>query len=115
MKKVFLLLFILFTVSSAYSGTFINELELSIERALRGNKVEYVLHLPDGKEQIFTAADFTSGRIIERGGIPLYFELYKGAGLKKHNIMVNLQNANYYKLNIEKVFDRWEYSFHFYY
>ena len=113
MKNVILTTLILFAVNIAIAGDFIKELENSINR--KECKVTYTLHLSDGKEQVFTGHDFSSGGIIEKGGIPIYFEMYKGSGEKKQNIMININNANFYKLNIEKVMGVWEYDFHFYY
>ncbi|MES2622050.1 MAG: hypothetical protein V4615_14460 [Bacteroidota bacterium] len=113
MKNLFLTAFILLTAHTVFAADFIKELENSINR--KECKVTYTLHMGDGKEQIFTGHDFSSGGIIEKGSIPIYFEMYKGSGDKKQNIMININNAIYYKLNIEKVMGVWEYDFHFYY
>ena len=113
MKNLFLTAVILMAASSVFAADFIKELENSIGR--KECKVTYTLHMGESKEQIFTGHDFTSGGIIEKGGIPIYFEMYKGSGDKKQNIMININNAIYYKLNIEKVMGVWEYDFHFYY
>lgn len=115
MKKTILILLMLFTFNSVFAADFIGELKLSIDRAQKGSKVEYVLHLPNGNEEIYTGADFIKGRIIERDGIPLYFELFNQFGTYKRHIMISLQNANYYELDIEKTEGKWNYSFHFYY
>jgi len=62
MKKVFILLFILNFVVPVFAGNFAQELNNSIARAKSGSIVQYTLHFPDGKAQLFTGADFTSGR-----------------------------------------------------
>jgi hypothetical protein len=113
MKHLFLTTLIFLSVSTAFGADFIKELENSISR--KECKVTYTLHMGDSKEQVFTGHDFSSGGIVEKGGIPIYFEMYKGSGDKKQNIMININNAIYYKLNIEKVMGVWEYDFHFYY
>lgn len=115
MKKVFALLFALSFMISAFAGSFAQELRNSIVRAKDGSLVEYSLHMPDGTTKMFTGADFTSGRIIEQGGTAASFELFKGTFDKKYNIVISLQNAIYYRLDVEKVNDKWEYRFHFYY
>ncbi len=113
MKNLCLTLAVVLFSCTAFAADFIKELENSINR--KECKVTYTLHMGDGKEQVFTGHDFTSGGIVEKGGIPIYFEMYKGSGDKKQNIMININNAIYYKLNIEKVMGVWEYDFHFYY
>ena len=113
MKNILFTLMFTFVMSLAFAADFIKELENSIGR--KECKGTYTLHFGDGKEQIFTGNDFSTGGIIEKGGVPIYFELYKGGGDKKQNIMININNAIYYKLNIEKVMGVWEYDFHFYY
>lgn len=115
MKKIVLLIALSITLSTLYAGSFISELENSIERASKGSKVEYILHLTNGEDYTITGHDFTKGSIEKKGDIPLYFELYKGSGDKKQNIMINIQNAIYYQLFIEKDMGVWNYEFHFYY
>jgi len=115
MKKL-LLIFVLLTLSVfSYAGSFISELENSIKRAQKGSDVEYILHLQNGKEITFTASDFESGNLVSYKDQPLYFELFKGSGSKKHNIMINLTSPVYYKLDIEKINGIWAYTFNFYY
>ncbi len=75
MKNLFLTAFILMTASTAFGADFIKELENSIGR--RECKVTYTLHMGGGKEQIFTRLDFSSGGIVEKGGVPIYFEMFK--------------------------------------
>jgi hypothetical protein len=115
MKNILLITGMLFLVNISFGRDFIYELEKSIERAQKGSKVEYTLHMAGGVEKIFTGADFTDGNLVRSGDTPLYFELFKGQGDKKHNIMVNLRTPIYYKLDIEKVNNVWNYTFHFYY
>ncbi|MFH1319108.1 MAG: hypothetical protein ABII90_00435 [Bacteroidota bacterium] len=115
MKKLILILLAIFTFNAVFSADFITELKLSIARSQKGSKVEYILHFPNGDEKVFTAIDFAQGRLVERDGVPLYFELYEGGLSKKHNIMISLQNAIYYEMDIIKINDQWDYSFHFYY
>lgn len=115
MKNLIALVFFSIILSNAYAGSFIDELRNSLERSKKGSKVEYILHLSGGVEHTITGHDFTSGEVVKKGDIPLYFELYKGSNDKKHNIMINLQNASYYQLFIEKDMGVWDYTFHFYY
>jgi len=115
MKKIFVFLLTLSIYLTAYAGNFAQELRNSIARAKDGSLVEYTLHFSNGTEKMFTGADFTSGRLIEQGGAPASFELFNGTFEKKYNIVISLQNAIYYKLDIEKVDGKWQYIFHFYY
>lgn len=115
MKKIIAIISLSITLTNLFAGSFIAELENSIERARKGSKVEYILHLTNGEEYIITGHDFTKGSVERKGDIPLYFELYKGSGDKKQNIMINIQNAIYYQLYIEKDMGVWDYEFHFYY
>ena len=115
MKHLLTIAAFLFILTTSYAGSFIEELENSLERARKGSKVQYILHLGKGEEHIITGQDFTSGEVIRKGEIPLYFELNKGKGDKKYSIMINLQNAKYYQLFVEKDMGEWEYIFHFYY
>jgi hypothetical protein len=115
MKQLITAAFFFIICSTYYAGGFIAELENSIARAGKGSKVEYILHLTNGKEHTITGHDFTSGKLAREGNAPLYFELFKGSGDKKQNFMINLQNATYYELFIEKNMGIWNYTFHFYY
>ena len=117
MKKKYVLLvaFALISVFSSKAGNFITELENSIDRANKGSKVEYVLHFQNGKIKTITASDFKGGNLVSYKDRPLYFELYKGHGSKKSNIMINLTTPIYYKLDIEKVNGKWNYIFNFFY
>ncbi len=115
MKKILLITGMLLLVNLTFGRDFIYELAKSIERAQKGSKVEYTLHLAGGEVKKFTGSDFTSGNLVRTGDTPLYFELFKGQGDTKYNIMVNLRTPVWYKLYIEKVNDLWNYSFHFYY
>ena len=101
MKRLFTLLLIVIAGQFCFAASFIKELENSVERARKGSKVEYVLHLSTAEEKIITGHDFTTVEVIRKGDIPLYFELYKSSGDKKQNIMINLQNAAYHQLNVE--------------
>lgn len=115
MKKLIAIISLSIMLSNVHAASFIAELENSLARAQKGSKVEYILHLPNGKEHVITGYDFSKGNLIRKGDIPLYFELFKGSGEKKQNIMINLQNATYYELFIEKNLGIWDYVFHFYY
>lgn len=114
-KRFIILLLTLLITSTISAGNFITELKNSIERAHKGSKVEYILHFQNGKVKKITASDFKGGEIITYKDRPLYFELFKGHGNKKSNIMINLTNPIYYKLDIEKVNGKWNYIFNFYY
>jgi hypothetical protein len=115
MKKIILITGLIFLFNISFGRDFIYELAKSIDKAQKGSKVEYILHMPGGIEKTFTGADFTSGNLVKAGEIPLYFELFKGQGDEKYNIIVNLRTPIYYKLDIKKENDLWNYSFHFYY
>jgi len=112
MRNLLFTFLLTFSLSQTFAADFIKELENSINR--KDCKVTYTLHIGE-KVQVFTGHDFTSGEIVDKGGVPMFFEMYKGSGDKKQNIMININNAVYYKLNIEKVMGVWEYDFHFYY
>ncbi len=116
MKKIlFLVVLLTVAVVVSFAGSFITELENSIDRAHKGSQVEYVLHFQNGNKKIITASDFKTGNLVSYKDRPLYFELFKGRGDLKSNIMINLTTPIYYKLDIEKVNGKWNYVFNFYY
>lgn len=78
MRNLLLTAVALLAFNVTFAADFIKELENSINR--KECKVTYTLHMGDGKEQIFTGHDFSSGGIIEKGGIPIYFENAQGFG-----------------------------------
>lgn len=113
MKKVLLATVFLVASLSGFGADFIKELQNSIKRT--DGHATYTLHFENGDKKIYTRNDFTSGEIVERGGVPQYFQMYNGSGDKKQNYLINLNNAVYYELHIEKIAGEWEYDFHFYY
>ncbi|TVR40957.1 MAG: hypothetical protein EA392_02845, partial [Cryomorphaceae bacterium] len=96
-----------------FAGDFLRELQSSIKCNSCG--VTYTLHLADGSEKVFTNLDFTSGNVVVQSGVPYFLELYHGSGSKKHNIMINISQAVWYRFDIEKLDGQWNYDFHFYY
>lgn len=113
MKKLLLVAALLISTLSGFGADFIKELQNSINRS--DGRATYTLHFANGDQKVYTRSDFTSGEIVERGGVPQYFQMYNGSGDKKQNYLINLNNAVYYELHIEKVGGEWVYDFHFYY
>lgn len=113
MKKILLILLLLTSSAPSFAGDFLAELQNSIK--CRDCPVTYTLHLADGTEKVFTNSDFSSGNVVTQSGVPYFLELYQGAGIKKHNIMINISQAVWYRFDIEKVSGQWTYDFHFYY
>lgn len=113
MKNFLLTLSLLILSTTVFAGDFLRELENSIK--CRDCPVTYTLHLADGTEKVFTNMDFSSGNVVTQSGVPYFLELYEGAGEKKHNIMINISQAVWYRFDIEKSGGKWAYDFHFYY
>src|SRR5690554_1203913 len=113
MKNYLFTILLMISSSTLFAGGFLPELENSIR--CRKCPVTYTVHLSDGTEQVFTNSDFTSGSVVVQCGVPYFLELYHGSGEKKHNIMINISQATWYRFDIEKVGGEWKYDFHFYY
>lgn len=118
------LLFSLVMPGQADAADFIKELKNATKRGARDKAdTTFVLHHSNGEETSLSGSDYETFtlRWMERGDgsfsdeYPMFLELYKGSGEKKHNIMINIASATYYKLDIEEIDGRWRYDFHFYY
>ncbi|MES2644306.1 MAG: hypothetical protein V4850_32775 [Myxococcota bacterium] len=82
----------------------------------KDDQVSFTLHFGTGTEPIVvTGRDYQSFELFERDGVPTQLELYHGKGDEKHNILINLEAAKYYRLNVAKKYDEWHYEFAFYY
>lgn len=120
MRTPFVLLSLLCTLAWSPAGlanNFVKELTHSLERGLDGG-TRFTLHLANGDEVKLSGADYESFRFYYRDAereVPSVIELYSGSGAKKHNIMLNVFQASYYRLDIEKVGGEWIYDFHFYF
>lgn len=75
-----------------------------------------VINLHFGAEvQTITGRDYQSFKVFEVDGTPSKIELYHGQGTEKHNILINVSAARYYRLNMAKRGGEWHFDFDFYY
>ena len=110
----------------AEAASFRKELKNALKRGPKDNSTTFVLHI-SGETIEITAADFDTweAHLFEIGGsetfpnpwdfFPSHIEMYKGSGDTKHNIMINLIDAAYYRMDIDKEEGGWRYEFHIYY
>lgn len=104
----------------ASAGSMMTELSNAAKQGSKGGMkaelVTFTLHFGTGAEPIVvTGADYESYELHEQGGVPTHLELFAGSGSEKHNILINIDAARYYRLNIEKVDKDWRYDFHFFF
>lgn len=82
----------------------------------KDDMVPFTLNFGTNSEPIVvTGRDYQSFELFEKDGVPVQLELYHGKGDEKHNILINLQSAKYYRLNVVKKYDQSHYEFAFYY
>jgi hypothetical protein len=93
-----------------------NAVELGAGDSARDELVRFTLHFGAEEPVVVTGKDYDTFKIFASDeGLPTQLELYAGKGEEKHNILINVAAARYYRLNIEKRGRDWEYDFHFYY
>ena len=110
----------------AEAASFQKELRNALKRGPKDGHTKFVLHMASETIEI-TAADFDSWDGLLMGMVvdgrppnawdffPSHIEMYKGSGDSKHNIMINLDIATYYRMDIDKIDGKWHYDFHIYY
>lgn len=79
------------------------------------DQVSFTLHFGTEEPVVVTGRDFESFKLIEKDDTPYKLELYAGEGSEKHNILINIGAARYYRLNIAKKYGEWHYDFQFYF
>jgi hypothetical protein len=108
------------TAQPALAGSMMTELtnaaKLGSHDGLRAERVQFTLHFGTQTEPIvITGHDFESFELHDRSGVPTHLELFAGSGEEKHNILINIDAAKYYRLNILKENKEWHYDFHFFF
>jgi hypothetical protein len=84
--------------------------------AERDAQVSFSLHFGSEKPVVVTGADYDTYKLFQsEEGLPTQLELYAGKGEEKHNILINISAARYYRLNVEKQGRDWHYDFEFYF
>jgi hypothetical protein len=106
--------------SSAYAGSMLTEMTNALKvgegDGAEDDLVLITLNFGAGQEPVtITGRDYQSFKIFDEGGTPVKMELYHGEGSEKHNILVNVAAARYYRLNIAKKAGEWHYDFSFYF
>ncbi len=99
------------------ANNFVKELTHALERGLDGN-TQFVLHMGNGDAITLSGDDYDSFRFYYRDQVremPSVIELYAGSGKKKANAMINVADAAYYRLEIEKKGGEWVYTCHFWF
>jgi len=107
-------------VVPAEAGSMMTELEnaakLGTKDGPKADQVQFTLHFGTETEPIvITGRDFKSFEVHSKNDVPTHMELYSGSGDEKHNILINIDAANYYRLNISKKYKEWHYDFHFFF
>lgn len=113
---------LLFTilVGTADAGSMVKELSnaaaLGAGEGPKDDQVSFTLHFGGNAEPlVVTGRDYDSFELHEEDGVPRQLELYAGKGEEKHNILINIAGARYYRLNVAKKYGEWHYDFHFHY
>ena len=102
--------------AAAEAAGFMTELENALKRGDRDRATtKLILHPGGGTEVTITPDDFESYTIHMDEKIPLAIEMYNGSGDKKNDIWINLTRCSYWRMDIEKIDKRWNYTFHFYF
>jgi hypothetical protein len=104
----------------AHAGSMLTEMTNALKTGegdgAEDDLVEMTLHLGGSAEPVkITGRDYQSFKIFENDGTPVKLELYHGEGSEKHNILINIAAARYYRLNVVKRAGEWHYDFSFYY
>lgn len=117
---VFLVLLLAVPVGIARAGSMMTELANALKLGegdgTSDDLISFTLHFGTETEPVVvTGRDFQSFKVFEQDGTPIKVELYAGQGTEKHNILINIASAKYYRLNVAKRANEWHYDFHFYY
>jgi hypothetical protein len=116
MKKIVFIV-VLFLTTSVFSQDFLSELGTSMERSEGGIGVTvlYKVHMSNTTVKVFKASEFDTGVIVEKNGIPMFYELTKKKGEEKEEVLINLQKTSYMGFKIFYVKGNCNYQFDFYY
>lgn len=107
-------------LSPAYAGSMLKEISnavaLGAGDGADDDLVSFALHFGAEAPVIVTGHDYDSFKLYQtEQGVPTSLELYAGKGDEKHNILINIEAARYYRLNVSKADHDWHYAFEFYY
>ncbi|UKN00518.1 hypothetical protein K6119_12325 [Paracrocinitomix mangrovi] len=116
MKKLIVLLSCMFATLS-FSQTFYEELKNSVERAEGGSGAEvvYYIFMSSTQSNTYYAKNFDKGTLVEKDGVPQYFELEKKKGDEKEVLNINLTSVRYTELEAGYRKGGYKYIFRFYY
>lgn len=117
MIKKLAFLFLTLSTTSLFSQNLTEQLKNSVERAEGGSgaHIVYTIFLTPTNAKSFYAKDFDSGTLIEVDGRPICFELSKKIGEDQEIIVINLDSASYYELEVTMVKGKYKYEYKFYY
>ncbi len=108
-----------FLAAPASAGSMIKEMtnaaKLGEGSGVSDDQVSFTLHFGTEEPVVITGADFETFKLIDDDDTPQTLELYSGKGSEKHNILINIEAARYYRLNIAKDGGKWHYDFQFYF
>lgn len=106
-------------LGTASAGSMLTEMTNALKLGEKGGTeddlVSFALHFGKEDPVVVTGRDFETWKLFEHDGTPVKIELYAGEGSEKHNILINVGEARYYRLNIAKRGGEWHYDFHFYF
>lgn len=111
----------LFWGQPAFAGSMLKEISNAVDLGAgddpaRDALVTITLHFGSDAPVVVTGADYDSYKLYQtEQGVPTQLELYAGRGDEKHNILINIESARYYRLNVSKADHDWHYGFEFYY
>jgi hypothetical protein len=114
------LLSVFFAVTtSAHANSMLKEMSNAVELGSgdgpKDELVSFTLHFGADKPVVVTGKDYDSYKLYQTEDLPTQLELYAGKGDDKHNILINIAAARYYRLNIAKKDKDWHYDFEFYF
>ncbi len=110
----------LMVAGTASAGSMMKELtnaaRMGEKDGPKDDQVKFTLIFGGGEAQVeITGRQYESYELHERDGVPTQLELFSGSGEEKHNILINIEAARYYRLEIKKQYGEWHYDFQFYY
>ncbi len=120
MTRILATLAALILSTPATAGSMLTEMSNALKAGegdgAEDDLIEMTLHFGGTTEPVrITGRDYQSFKIFENDGTPTKLELYHGEGSEKHNILVNIAGARYYRLNVVKKAGEWHYDFQFHY
>ncbi|MBD3639016.1 MAG: hypothetical protein HUJ25_16800 [Crocinitomicaceae bacterium] len=93
------------------------ELKNSVERSEGGSgaTIEYSVYLTPTNVKSYYANNFDKGTLVEKDGIPVYFELNKVVADEKESVIIWLNTVSVIELEVSYSKGKYKYQFKFYY